>query len=118
MKIITERDNIKSWFELYKNDDREPMEEARKLDPETCSAEEIAEIMIKHRLWNRGCQNDREKTWFIHTCDECGKPSPVLLQVGNEPDYDSRTAYLCLDCLKKAAEFAGFAVGVKLEAVK
>lgn len=111
MKIITERDRIKSWFETFKNDHRKHMNEVRKiLNPETCTGREIAEVMIKHGIWNRGCLNDMNNAWFLGYCDECEKASNVLIQVGQEPDYDSSTAEICFDCLKKAAELAGFTI--------
>lgn len=36
------------------------------------------------------------------SCDECGKRAPRLARLGDEPDYESSTAYICMDCLKRA----------------
>lgn len=37
------------------------------------------------------------------SCDECeGATGQPLAQVGEEPDYYSGTANMCLDCLRKA----------------
>jgi hypothetical protein len=44
--------------------------------------------------------------WTRNDCDECDKDSMTVVQVGQEPDYDSRTAYICLDCLRKAISAA------------
>ena len=42
-------------------------------------------------------------TWCNHQeCDECGLPSPCLIQIGHPPDYESRTAMICLSCLAAA----------------
>lgn len=43
-------------------------------------------------------------SWTDCRCSECQKYSEVVVQVGQEPDYESATAWLCLNCLAKAAE--------------
>lgn len=42
-------------------------------------------------------------------CDACcGRTMSPIVRVGDEPDYDSHTAHLCLDCATAAvAAFAG-----------
>ena len=40
--------------------------------------------------------------WTENKCSECGKDVEVVVQVGQEPDYDSLTAYLCFSCIEKA----------------
>ncbi len=35
-------------------------------------------------------------------CSECKATSPVLVRMGDEPDYESATAWLCPKCLSKA----------------
>ncbi len=41
-------------------------------------------------------------------CSGCEKLDPdVVVQVGQEPDYESSTAFLCLDCLREAARVGG-----------
>lgn len=44
------------------------------------------------------------KSWTgIGICGECKKDGPpMLVQIGDEPDYDSHTAYVCLDCIGAA----------------
>lgn len=45
--------------------------------------------------------------WTRMTCDECGNDNPpVVVQLGQEPDYESRTANVCLECLRKAVTAA------------
>src|SRR3546814_3694431 len=40
----------------------------------------------------------------VPDCDECGKlRPPMVVMVGEEPDYESRTAYLCGACIGKLA---------------
>ena len=43
-------------------------------------------------------------SWTKNACDECGKDSDKLVVIGQAPDYDSSTASICPDCLKKAID--------------
>lgn len=45
-------------------------------------------------------------SWTRITCDECEQSVEAAVTVGQEPDYDSATATICLDCLQKAADLA------------
>lgn len=38
------------------------------------------------------------------TCDECGKEGGDRVEVGEEQDYESRTACLCRECVHRAKE--------------
>ncbi len=38
----------------------------------------------------------------LDTCGECSKEVAALVQVGEDPDYDSNTAYLCKSCTRRA----------------
>lgn len=43
------------------------------------------------------------KSWTeCMECTECYSISDIIIQVGQEQDYDSMTAYLCPKCLRKA----------------
>lgn len=44
-------------------------------------------------------------SWIGEDCNECGKHTAVIL-IGEEPDYESATVYLCLPCAKRAVELA------------
>ncbi len=45
------------------------------------------------------------------TCGECGKVAEdVVVELGEEPGWDSATAYICLPCLKRAVAEAEAAV--------
>lgn len=57
--------------------------------PEQATEDDIAAI-----IGNAG--------WTRNKCDECGQDVDVTVMVGQEPDYESRTAFICLDCLKRA----------------
>lgn len=41
-------------------------------------------------------------SWYIFSCDECAKTVEEIVQLGEELDYDSATANVCFNCLKKA----------------
>ena len=40
------------------------------------------------------------------TCNECRKESPCVVQLGEEPDWESQTAWVCLPCLQEAVKLA------------
>lgn len=40
--------------------------------------------------------------WTTQRCDHCGETKPLLVRMGQEPDYESATAWICSDCLKAA----------------
>lgn len=41
-------------------------------------------------------------SWTECRCDECNKAFEQVVQVGDEPDYESSTAKMCKGCLKAA----------------
>lgn len=43
------------------------------------------------------------KSWTNCYCDECQTAYEQVIEVGQEPTYDSSTARLCKDCALKAA---------------
>jgi hypothetical protein len=94
MIIITERSKILSiidkWKEAYcsKFDDK-ILNDLKKLNLNTTTAEEVNAII----------GND---AWTSCECDECKQKVQKIIMVGEEPDYESRTAFLCKDCLSKA----------------
>jgi len=38
-------------------------------------------------------------------CYECGEVVNPVIQLGEKPNWESITTYICLDCLMKAKEF-------------
>ncbi len=40
--------------------------------------------------------------WTSIACDECGEKRDCVIRLGQPPDYESATAYICGDCLKAA----------------
>ena len=93
MKLIDERSLIRDvaarWRENYGKSQRAIYERLRALDPETATAADVRAII-------------GNGTWTSRACSECKKDSPAVMQLGDEPDYESSTAWLCLDCADRA----------------
>lgn len=43
-------------------------------------------------------------SWTDNKCNECNGDFEVTIMLGEEPDYESSTVFVCLDCLQKAIE--------------
>jgi hypothetical protein len=106
MKIsASQRDKIRSVVSRYEaqyrgsnrplGDGRNPqnvLAQLKTLDLDTASADDVNAI-VGNTSWT-----DPEG------CDECGRPSWDCVQIGQEPDYESSTATVCLECLEKAIQ--------------
>lgn len=88
MKIITQRGQLRTSVETLKRHYPDDAEFA-KLDSETVTAQQLRELLYSNRDW-------------MPTCNECGTPAPLIVQVGEPPDIESATAGLCPGCLEKA----------------
>jgi len=64
--------------------------ELKALDPATATADQVNEI-IGNKYWAGPTM-----------CDECGTQSYDIVQLGEPPDYESRTACICRNCLVNA----------------
>ena len=113
MKKITNRDLIRTvsarWFKVYgdtmdstpplftfnskvvseRKTKRQISSELQSLDGDTATKEDVALII----------GND---SWVRLTCDECEEDVDTVIRVGEKPDYESSTAYLCGSCVLKA----------------
>lgn len=111
MKLITVSDKCKAiaerWKEQYgdfKDDDlyiKKGVLSKRKIYSQLLALhgqgtpEEINEII----------GND---SWTAVRCWECNRSDmPVVVELGQEPDYESITTWICKDCLRKAIELIG-----------
>lgn len=99
MERQTERDQVhtvsRRWHAAYQSDqwgaDKVLIGNAlAALDPEVASAEDVARI-IGNPTWAEP-----------QACDECKTRSWDVVRVGEEPDYESRTTYVCGACLRRA----------------
>jgi len=81
----------KQWDHQYKRtDQKDKIEIGNRLRTERPNTEdEVAKI-----IGNRG--------WTKNVCDECNNDCDITIQLGQEPDYESATASICKECLKKA----------------
>lgn len=100
MKVITQRDCILEvcdrWRSQYSykgvgQDKLDTLKKLEALDLTTCSAEDV----------NRTIGNN---SWTDLNCNECKAKTDWVLVVGEEPDYESRTASLCRACVQLAAD--------------
>jgi len=112
MKLITTRTQIrgivKCWKKQYGynfwkksygpcpdvigfNNKKEIYDKLKTLDLEKVSAKAIEKII-------------GNSTWTDLKCNECNKKCKAVMRVGDKPDYDSNTAWLCEKCLRKALD--------------
>ena len=97
MQVITERDRIKqvvsSWSRTYSGggygkDKLEILEKLKLLNLNTVTAKEIESII-------------GNSSWTDLKCQECEKYVKKVVRVGEEPDYESATVFLCVKCIKR-----------------
>lgn len=119
MKLITQRDQIRTVAERWKAQYHE-----RKFDPATNQVADHWSSTYKHdstlSIYQKLAALNGETatpadieaiigndTWgkLSYRCTECNaKPEDAIIQVGEEPDIDSATVYLCRDCAAKVAD--------------
>ncbi len=94
MKLLNAKNQIKSFVDnknksWYQNDEK-LFNKLNAIDPETITTAQFNK-MFKGRFLV--CPN---------VCSECNKESWDIVEIGQPPDYDSSTAYICEKCLKEA----------------
>lgn len=47
------------------------------------------------------------KSWTQNLCDGCDGDFPLLVRIGEEPEYEARWLDLCLSCAREAFEVIG-----------
>ena len=107
MIVLDERTQVKQaiqlWVAMYGLDrtygadkrGRRVGAELMALNQETATAEDVAEI-IGNSSWARE-----------RACNECGKKTWDIVELGEPPDYESATACVCRDCLRAALRLLG-----------
>lgn len=104
MKLITERTQVRDvaarWANAYPSNGRYKNDQNKQAITKTLAAIDVATAtsadvtaIIGNDSWCRS-----------PTCNNCGEVVGVAVQLGEEPDYESRTATLCFACLKQALE--------------
>ena len=43
-----------------------------------------------------------EAAWALELCNHCDRRVTAVVQVGEEPDHDSATTSICIDCARRA----------------
>lgn len=97
MKIRTERSLIKEvvkrWEEQYpkgrESDKQVVLDNLKKLDLEVATKKEVDKII-------------GNSSWTEISCSECKKYVGWVIQLGEEPDYESSTVDICKKCFNKA----------------
>ena len=79
------------WSDVYGGFTSEQIYNALVALPKTAGEEEVAQII----------GND---SWTGIFCDECGYKVDAAVMMGDPPGHDSRTVYLCVNCLRQALE--------------
>ena len=63
--------------------------ELRALDPRTATVDQVNEILGRNMVYRLDC-------------GECGEVAEALVQIGEEPNYETNTAYVCRAGLERA----------------
>lgn len=107
MIVLDERTQVKQaiqrWVAMYGLDrtygadkrGRRVGAELMALDQDTATAADVAEI-IGNSSWVRE-----------RACNECGKETWDVVEIGEPPCYESATACVCRDCLRAALRLLG-----------
>lgn len=98
MKLITEHGKIRGvaarWGEQYRystDADKLAIKTRLLALPENATAADVFAVI----------GND---SWTRLTCDECKRDVKAVAQLGDEPDYESSTVLLCVDCAVQTLE--------------
>ena len=96
MILKTLREQVRTIAALYReNSLYDPCKIERQarldaLDVETATEQDVAAAM-------------GNPSWLRQSaCDECGVKTWDVVEIGKSVDYDSSTAEICIDCLRKA----------------
>lgn len=91
MQTISKKTLIKnvarSWKSQYGNDKNNIYKALVESKPTT-------ELQVEQIIGN--------KSWTSLRCDECQKESEIVIEIGETPDFESRTANVCIECIEKA----------------
>jgi hypothetical protein len=109
MKLITMKDNAKTaanrWFQAYSS-----YGDQYWTSPSLTTGK--TKLQVYNELVTLGDSPDPDvvdkiignSSWTNCLCHECGNSVQAVVQLGQEPDYDSNTACVCFICLEKAVE--------------
>lgn len=101
MKIINQRSQIQDivscyWVDMGYSRSPDVLEKVRLLESlpkNSASIEDVVSITG---------EEFRSRVGGPFLCNECGEMKDTVVQLGEEPNYESSTANVCFDCLRKA----------------
>ena len=76
------------WFRYQNSDPKAKYEQLLAL-PDSATEEQVVAIVGSN-------------VWTQNLCSHCGRDVEVTVLLGEEPDYDSYTAWICPECLREA----------------
>ena len=107
MKIITKASLISSMADRYKQTYNTDKNAGQALFGMRLMHKEHYELLRVATTEDAIGEVMGNRSWTKNKCDECGQDYDVTVQLGEEPDYESATAQICLGCLNKAVELIG-----------
>ena len=103
MKIITKRDQIKGIIKSFRDAYGESLDKPSWVHGKTRGdlLQELKTLNLDHAT-DKEIYNILDRDWVSLRCNECGLWGGKVIQLGEEPDYESNTVWVCIDCIKKA----------------
>lgn len=106
MKIISIRSQIRELPDLWKQSCQRPDGTWTQIVQKEPDTEKIHAALSALDL-ETATRDDVVKAmgfdgWIGTKCHECKKENCTVVQLGEELDYESHTADICLDCLRQA----------------
>ena len=89
-QVLGVRDRWKRQYPNAKGEKLEILKKLKKLDLNIATPEDLEKI-IGNSSWAESSR-----------CSECDKYYNEIIELGEEPDCESATAWICKDCLQKA----------------
>lgn len=78
-----------SWSSTFDGSSKAVWSRLKALDVETATVADVEAII-------------GNASWTSLKCNQCGQEVDTVVQLGESPDYESRTVDVCADCLRAA----------------
>ena len=99
MRLITKEMRVKGVAERWK---RNYLRDGKWYETYSGDTEIVYKKLLKATSEKEVNDIIGNKSWTELHCDDCKKEVDAVVQLGDEPDYESATANICFDCLEKA----------------
>jgi hypothetical protein len=100
MELITKKTILANLVERYKNQYPKNVQ----FFDGTFSADLLKKLEDEKELTEQKANAILNDSWTRNKCHECQQDVDAVVQIGDEPDYESHTANICLPCLLKAVD--------------